>query len=110
QKNISSSESTLKCAYGAGTSRGCHPAMTGTKEQREKPLCGTLPDWNVWCIGGAVWVSRAMPGWLLVSKTNGYKGTFHPDKLNVWWTNGIRMILLPLVFLYVGSSLAADMT
>src|SRR2546428_9931063 len=50
---MSSSESTLKCAYGAGTSRGCQPAMTGTKEHSEKPLCGTLPDWNVWCIGGA---------------------------------------------------------
>src|SRR5947199_3728151 len=36
RSNINSSESTLKCAYGAGTSRGCHPAMTGTNEQREK--------------------------------------------------------------------------
>src|SRR5207247_8552463 len=54
QKNMSSSESTLKCAYGAGTSRGCQPAITGTNEHRENPECGTFPDWNVWCIGGAV--------------------------------------------------------
>src|SRR3989442_12980439 len=69
---MSSSESTLKCAYGAGTSRGCQPAMTGTKEHSEKPLCGTLPDWNVWCIGGGVGNSRGRPwGVLLWKKKRG---------------------------------------
>src|SRR6059058_3839964 len=28
-----------------------------------------VPDWNVWCIGGAVWISRAIPWWLFTSKT-----------------------------------------
>src|SRR2546430_10794155 len=71
---MSSSESTLKCGYGAGTSRGCQPAMTGTKEQREKPLCGTLPDWNVWRIGGPVAVSPAVPGGVFTAKRNGERG------------------------------------
>src|SRR3989442_16004690 len=88
QKNMISSESTLRCAYGAGTSCGCHPAMTGTKEHRENPLCGTLPDWNVWCIGGGVWVSHAIPCQHFLSKKNEDKEPSHPASQNEGWLKG----------------------
>src|SRR2546426_2750110 len=77
--------------------------MTGTNEQREKPLCGTFPDWNVWCIGGAVWVSPAVPGWVFMSKTNGYKAPPPPAR-----TKGGGAHLLRLVFSPPGFPSIAD--
>src|SRR3989454_10671141 len=101
---MSSSESTLKCAYGAGTSRGCQPAMTGTKEHKEKPLCGTLPDWNVWCIGGGVCISRAIPWWVLLLKTNGDSAPSPPAGAKGGGPRGIPGDFPPPWFTSIGES------
>src|SRR2546426_120261 len=78
--------------------------MTGTKEHRENPLCGTLPDWNVWCIGGAVWIARASPSLVLRAQTDGYKAPAHPARGNGGWPDAIRVFYPPLCFTSIGNS------
>ena len=95
QKNMSSSLSTLKWAYGAGTSRGCQPCITGTKEHRLNPLLGTFPDWKVWCMGGGVnWLKGRH--WVVGHNTRD-DGRWE-EPLEVDWLAGMSLLVPTEVF------------